>query len=113
MRNENNVMGNKLKRAQIGLGIATISTLCMFLALGVFGDNQLGEILMITGLVAMVASYIVGGGFGKAISSAFKFAKFGWLILPFPYDIMTGFITLFLAIILFPFVPVVFMFMSY
>lgn len=62
--------------------------------------------LMGFGFMAGMVSYVFGG-FGTAVKMAGKIAKWGWLILPFPYDIMTGVVSFCFSIIIFICVPII------
>ncbi len=99
----------KLEKAKIGLivsGVATgLSALAFFFPVLNF--------LLIFAFLASVAAYIIGGGIKIALKTAWKIAKFGWFIIPFPYDIATGIITLIFAVMGFMFIPVVFVFVNY
>ena len=99
----------KRKRIFIGLALSAVATACSCLA---FSGNA-SDIVGFGGMFLALVAYIVGGGFGSALKLAWGLAKFGWIILPFPYDIVTGFITFFFAIIAFVCFPVVFVLMSF
>ncbi len=95
---------HKRNRVLIGLAIAALTTgLTLF---GLFGSGQ--EHLLALAIMTAIPAYILGGGFGSALRAAGKLAKFGWLIVPFPYDLLTGLITLLVAGFLFFCVPVFF-----
>jgi len=99
----------KLEKAKIGLIIAGVATALS--ALG-FSFEVLGFLLPIAFLAA-IAAYIVGGGIKIALKTAWKIAKFGWFVIPFPYDIVTGIVTLIFAIMGFIFFPVVFVLVNF
>ena len=91
----------KRNRVLIGLALSVLATgLTLF---GLFGGHPDGQGMMYLALAFFTAipAYILGGGFGKALKAAGKLAKFGWLIIPFPYDLITGFMTLIIAGFLF------------
>lgn len=95
------VTGAKRSRVLIGLAISAVATgLTLF---GLFGGHPdgLGMVYIMLAFFAAIPAYILGGGFGKALKAAGKLAKFGWLIIPFPYDLITGFMTLIIAGFLF------------
>jgi hypothetical protein len=96
---------NRLQIAQyIALG-ATASSIIGFL-LGGMSGSLIGTVLMGVGFVAGMVSYIFGG-FGTAIKMAGKIAKWGWIIVPFPYDLTTGGVSFIVAIIAFVFLPII------
>lgn len=70
-------------------------------------------IAALTAVVAAIVSYILGGGFKTALKTAFKIAKFGWRILPFPADLITGFICFVIALIIFIAFPIIFVAIGY
>ena len=58
------------------------------------------------GVMAGIVSYFFGG-FGTAVRMAGKIAKWGWLIVPFPYDIVTGMVSFFISIMVFIGLPII------
>ena len=56
--------------------------------------------------VKNIVSYFFGG-FGTAVKMAGKIAKWGWLIVPFPYDIVTGVVSFFISIMVFIGLPII------
>ena len=107
-----------LKRAWIGFIIAAAVS-AFWLLFNVAPPQILKDsdtvmaIALVLALVGTIASYILAGGFKTAISVAFKIAKFGWIILPFPVDIVTGIICFFIAVIIFIAFPIIFVAYGY
>lgn len=96
---------NRLKIAQyIALG-ATIVSIIGGLAGGLSGST-LGTTLMTIGFIAGLVSYVFGG-FGTAVKMAGRIAKWGWCIVPFPYDILTFILAFVIAIFVFVFLPII------
>ena len=96
---------NRLKIAQyIALG-ATLFSVVGGLVGGLSG-SKVGVILMTIGFVAGLISYIFGGLL-TAIRMAGKIAKWGWIVIPFPYDIMTFIFAFIFAIFAFVFLPII------
>lgn len=94
----------KLKKAQyIAIG-ATVANIIGFLLAQSL--PTLGSILLFGGLIAGIVAYVFGG-FKAAASISWKLAKFGWLITPFPVDIMTGLGTFLIGIYVFLFIPII------
>ena len=101
---------NRLKTAQyIAAGATILSvtgiifTLCFSGFLSDFG-GLLGGI----GIIGAIISYLFGG-LGKALSISGKIAKWGWIVVPFPFDIVTGicaFIYVIIALLFLPIIPV-------
>lgn len=95
----------------IGLIASVVATAALWIGFSVGG--AIGDILCVVWGIGLVAGYILGGGIKGAIGFAWKLAKFGWVIIPFPMDIMSGAISLGLAILLFLFCPAIFVFLSF
>lgn len=102
----------KLEKQKFALIIAAAATA---LNLGGFalGDGFLAFAMLFAGIVGAIIAYIIGGGFRSAIACAFKIGKFGWFILPFPYDLVTGICCFSFAVFGFFLTPVVFVFVNY
>lgn len=95
---------NRLKIAQyIALGATALSVIGGILSAN---NAEFGGTLLGIGFLAGLVSYIFGG-LGTAIRMAGGIAKWGWLIVPFPYDIMTFFMSFFFAIFAFVFLPII------
>ena len=58
------------------------------------------------GVMIGLISYFFGG-IKTAVKMAGKIAKWGWIILPFPYDIVTGLVAFFISIFLFMALPII------
>lgn len=96
---------NRLKIAQyIALGATAFSVIGGLV--GGLSGSLFGETLMIIGLVAGLTSYIFGGLL-TAIRMAGRIAKWGWIVVPFPFDILTFIIAFIYAIIAFVFLPII------
>lgn len=95
---------NRLKIAQyIALGATVLSVVG-----GILSANNVGfgGALLGIGILAGLVSYIFGG-LGTAIRMAGRIAKWGWIIVPFPYDIMTFFLSFIFSIIAFVLLPII------
>ena len=93
---------NRLKVAQyIALGATALSVIGLML-----GSTQFGGVLMSIGFMAGLVSYFFGG-LGTAFKMAGKIAKWGWIIAPFPYDIVTFVFSFVIAIFVFLFIPII------
>ena len=108
----------KMQKVKLGLIIAAAATVVDIIGLlinkgsGAVADILGGAVLFI-GVAGAMAAYIIGGGFGTAFRWAKKLAVFGWIILPFPADILTGVITFIISLGAFFLFPVVFVFLHY
>ena len=99
------IIMNRLKIAQyIALGATAFSVIGGIL--GGMSGSDFGAILMVIGFVAGLVSYIFGG-LGTAIRMAGGIAKWGWIIVPFPYDILTFILSFIFAIFAFVFLPII------
>ncbi|MCR4902623.1 MAG: hypothetical protein K6A23_07185 [Butyrivibrio sp.] len=103
---------SKLKRVKIGLIIAAITSVISIIGYTAT-NNNLSTILMLVSLIGSLVSYIIGGGFMNALSWGVKIGKIGWIIMPFPVDIVTGLTASLFAILVFLFLPVIFVLLSY
>lgn len=96
---------NRLKIAQyIALGATVLSVLGFCLqnmaGLGV------GSTIMGAGMVAGLVSYIFGG-LWTAIRMAGGIAKWGWIAVPFPFDLVTVVVSFTFAILVFVCLPII------
>ncbi|MCM1134766.1 MAG: hypothetical protein NC400_04240 [Clostridium sp.] len=71
-----------------------------------------GGYLGLFGIIGAIVAYLFGG-LGTALSIAGKIAKWGWLVIPFPFDIITGFCTFIFAIAALVFLPIIPVRMAY
>ena len=96
---------NRLKIAQyIALGATALSVLGF--CLNTMAGLSFGMTLMGIGFMVGLVSYIFGG-LGTAIKMALKIAKWGWIVIPFPYEVTTGIISFVFAIVAFTFLPII------
>jgi len=100
---------NRMKIAQyIALG-ATACTVIGVIVIVIGGgkiSSGIGAWMCLIGLAAGLVSYIFGG-LGTAIKMAGGIAKWGWIVVPFPYDIMTFIFSFIFAICAFVFLPII------
>ena len=97
-----------MKRIQIAQYLAlgaTCLTVIGFILAGTVG-GRFSMTMMGYGTLLGIISYFFGG-FGTAVRMAGKIAKWGWLILPFPYDIVTGMVSFFISILVFVGLPII------
>ena len=96
---------DRLKIAQyIALVATVVSVVGVFLG-GLSGSN-VGSKLMGIGFAVGLVSYIFGG-FGTAVKMAGKIAKWGWLVVPFPYALTTLALSFVFAVIAFVCLPII------
>lgn len=112
----------KIEKIKLGIYISAGATAVFFAMLLLnkifenspnFIVNALTAILLIVWFAGAIVSYIVGGGLKLAFKAAKKIAFFGWLILPFPWDLLPGLLSFGFSIYLFFCVPVVFILINY
>ncbi len=99
----------RLMVAQWVAGVATGFTTLGFILAFIFKvETGLAEYLLGFGIVIGAISYIFGG-FVNALKMCFKIAKWGWYVVPFPIDIISGIACLILSPLVlccFPIIPV-------
>ena len=93
--------------------LAAAATFCSFLYLVLIKNDILGPLFFLLALGGSITSYIKGGGIRIAFSVAKKLAFSGWVIIPFPWDIVTGLGALFYSFLTFLFVPIIFVHINY
>lgn len=110
----------KISRIKAGLIVAAVTTALtitgvIFMCVGEDGGalRAVGGLMILLGYPCSIVSYIVGGGFLTAIKLTWKFACIGWLICPFPIDIITGIATFIISTMSYFHFPVVWVFKIY
>ncbi len=87
--------------------IAAVSTILS--VLGIFVSEYvevLGVILVLAGIITAIVAYSYGG-FANVLAAAGVLAKLGWIVMPFPYDIVTGMMSFFMTIFICLFIPII------
>ncbi len=103
--------GDKNKKALIGVLIAAfywIPAILIDILLGKINPNLGSNVFFIIMIASSITAYTLTGGLDMVFGIAKKVAFFGWIILPFPIDIVTGIATFLLALFLFAAFPIVF-----
>ena len=96
---------NRLQIAQyIALGGTTITVIGLILLKLTHSD--FAEIILCLGILVGMVSYLFGG-FLTAIKMSASIAKWGWLVVPFPYDIVTFMFAFMFACFAFLFLPII------
>lgn len=112
---------SKLDKCKIGLLIAAGAELFYVLS-GVFGSiHLLSDIFSWIGIVATLASYVIGGGILIGLKAAWKISTtigwVGWFCVPFPADIPLGIMLTVIGLCIFPFMliflPIALVFCGY
>ena len=99
----------KVKRSIIAIGLALVASLIVMIGM----NKENFPVYFGIGFSISIVAYILTGSFGKIMDSAFKLGKAGWLILPFPIDIITGMATIMAMIFIFLFFPTIFIIVSF
>lgn len=102
---------DKNRKALIGVLIAAFYWIPDFLISFLLDEINPGlstNVFFIIMIASSITAYILTGGLDMVLGIAKKIAFFGWIILPFPLDIITGIATFVLALFLFAAFPIVF-----
>ena len=102
---------DKKQMKLIGLIASLIATITIWTGFAI--EGIIGDILAVIWMIGLVVGYVLAGGFKRAMGVAIKLCKFGWLLLPFPFDIFTGLVTLVFSFFVFIFCPVIFVFLNF
>ncbi len=102
----------KLEKSKPALIVSAVATAASFLSMCVADNATLSTFLMLAAFIGSMVSYILGGGFSIALRAAKKVAFFGWLVFPFPTDLVVGLVTLFFSIWAFFCLPIVFVYIN-
>lgn len=97
----------KLEKASIAklvaIGGSVVSVIGLFNA-----NSTFGAIMLTVGLIAAIATYVMVGGIGVAMKSAFAFGKAAWFLIPiFPADLCVGLIGMIVAFYALFFLPII------
>ena len=106
----------KKAKCKKGLIFAIVGTACSLVGymMEKYGDYKIAVMVLTIAVIIAIVSYIIGGGLGLAFATAGKICKVGWFLVPiFPWDIFTGLVALFIAVMGFLFVPVLFVWINY
>lgn len=102
-----NLMENRFTFAKIIAAVASVfGVLALANFFGIMDLGTFGEISMGIAVLLSFAAYILGG-FGQALKSAAGIAKWGWVVTPFPIDILTFIISAAAAIVFFLLLPII------
>lgn len=101
---------NKLRTAMYIATGATILSVVGYLIR--MASPEVGLAISNIGMLVGIVSYFYGG-FKQACQAALKIAKFGWYIVAFPMDIVTFFLSFFLGIVIFLYLPIIPVYKAY
>jgi hypothetical protein len=101
-----NIWDNRYTYAQYLAIAATGMNVFGFLLIKIFGSDSIGALLVVLGILLALCAYCLGG-LWTAIKSALNIAKWGWLVVPFPYDLATGPIAFLIALVAFFLLPII------
>lgn len=101
---------NRFQIAKIIATGATIANVLGFMIVRSYEGNHfivtIGMLMLTLGIMATIVAYCFAG-FGKALSISSKIAKWGWIILPFPADIVTFIAMIIVAMLIFFVLPII------
>ncbi len=98
---------NRLQKAQnIALGATALEIIGFLMGNGEGFWYFVGVALVILGFVLGIVSYFFCG-IGTAVRMAKKIAKWGFIVAPFPYHLIFGMASFFIAIYVFVLVPII------
>ena len=97
----------KMIRNCIALGTASLGTLLSVIYFFNM-ESSFASTLFGMSIILGLVSYILGGGIIDAVKGAAKIGKIGWLIVPFPIDLVVGLMTTVFAVLLFLCCPIIF-----
>ena len=97
---------NRYVIAQIIALVATALSVIGFILVYKGINDSLGGTLVLVGFAVGIVSYLFGGLL-TAIKMSAGIAKWGWFLVPFPLDILTFFVCLIVAFIVFIFIPII------
>ena len=96
----------KLKWIKIGFILALIATAFLLI-------RNPPKIIFELWIILVILSYVFGGGLTSACKLYINIVKWGWIIMPFPIDLITGGAALFLGLAAFFLFPIVFVLANY
>lgn len=99
-------------RILIGLVIAIVAT--GLTAYGLFGKPEDPVVFIFLAPFLAVPAYLIGGGIGNVLKTAWKITKIGWFLIPvFPADVLFAIAFFFFSIFGMCLVPVIFVGLNY
>lgn len=103
-----NIIDNRYTYAQyIAVPATVLSCLGFYQVMG-NGTSIIWALMLILGLILSLCAYCLGGLL-RAIKSSLSIAKWGWLLVPFPYCLATlpfAFLFAMIAFFLMPIIPI-------
>ena len=94
----------------IGLVASVIATVASWVGFSL--DGILADVLGVIWLIGLEAGYVLAGGIKGDVGFAWKLAIFGWVVVPFPMDIVTGVFSFVVAFLIFLLCPAFFVLLS-
>ena len=105
-----NIWKSRYTYAQYIAVAATIMNILGIIVLNIAKGSDtvtvIGALLIMLGIVLALCSYCLGG-LWTAIKAALGIAKWGWFLVPFPYDLATGLIAFIFALAVFFLIPII------
>lgn len=96
-----------MKRYTIAQIMAAIASVMTIGGIALFSKgNENGMLLLLFGMLLAFVSYLFGG-LGTAIKMSWGIARWGFVAVPFPANLLTVLVTFFLSLLVFFFVPII------
>lgn len=99
------IVNNRYTYAQFIALPATVLS-CIGFYKVIDGGSTIWSCMLILGLFLSLCAYCLGG-LWTAVKSALGIAKWGWIAVPFPYDLVALPITFILALLIFFLAPII------
>lgn len=97
-----------MNRFTIAIIVAIVGMVCFGLGvlLSYLDAENVAEVLGYGGIIIGLVSYIFAG-FVTAVKAALKIGMWGFIILPLPYSLMSGALSIFFALVVFALLPII------
>lgn len=104
----------KINQIRILIGFVFAAIAMVFTIIGIANKEEFFTGSYLVAFALAIPAYLVGGGIGKALKTAWKITKFCWFLIPvFPVDILIALMGFFFSIFGLMFVPVIFVGLNY
>ncbi len=104
----------KINQIRILIGFVFAAISMVFLIIGIANKETFPAGSFTVTLALAIPAYLIGGGIGKALKTAWSITKFFWFLIPvFPMDVVIGLVGLLWSIFGLMFVPIIFVGLNY
>ena len=105
-----NIWKNRYQYAHLIALVATALNVVGILSFWLMGGTNIGDFIgalsILLGVVLAFCAYCLGG-LWTAIKVALNIGVWGWRVIPFPYDIVTGFAAFIAGIVILILIPII------